>query len=188
MGRHEETWKHYYLDEVNKETYFLFRSLGVVCSENYCLKILLFLQFLSLQNSSFWLITPGLYLLIMVTKVHCLNMPFSFASHSGVLSMCKWPRFSLGTGGPPCVHVVLASPPAAHRCCMWTHSCAATLIRVITRRYRIVLRNQGLFQESQMPWVIQPVQKKMLKRITFLTNISRFYLTCVEEHSRSSRK
>lgn len=152
-------------------------------------KILLFLQFLSLQNGSFWLIIPGQYLLILVTKVHCLKVPVSFASNFGMLIICQWPRLNPGTGARPvCIEFLLQEPsPPQHSFVIRGLAVCHALVRVVTRSYRMVQRNKGLLQEIQMPCIVQPVKKKMLKWITSLTNISRFYLTCVEEHSRSSR-
>lgn len=54
-----------------------------------------------IPSRQFTLITLGQCLLIIVIECHCLNVPFGFVSHFGMLIMCKWPKLNLGTGGPP---------------------------------------------------------------------------------------
>lgn len=67
-------------------------------------------------------------------------------------------------------------------CYIWMCTCAVTLICVMTLSYDIVQINKELFQEmyTVLPWFVQPVKKRFLRMITFLTSIKEFYLYSCE--------
>lgn len=67
-------------------------------------------------------------------------------------------------------------------CYIWMCTCAVTLICVMTLSYDIVQINKELFQEmyTVSPWFVQPVKKRFLRMITFLTSIKEFYLYSCE--------
>lgn len=67
-------------------------------------------------------------------------------------------------------------------CYIWTCTCAVTLICVMTLSYNIVQIKKKLFQEmyTVSPWFVQPVKKRFLRMITFLTSIKEFYLYSCE--------
>lgn len=98
-----ETWQRFSIDKVREftEETLLIPSflLRVVCSGNYCIKTMLspvFNLFKTIHCDHSWAVYP-----YHSKKCPCLNMPFGFVSHFGMLILCKWPKLNLGTGGPP---------------------------------------------------------------------------------------
>lgn len=99
-----ETWQRFSIDKVSKRIYWGDSSYSVLpfgCGmlwkllyKNHALSS--FYLFKTIHCDHSWAVYP-----YHSKKCPCLNMPFGFVSHFGMLILCKWPKLNLGTGGPP---------------------------------------------------------------------------------------